>query len=195
MWSRLQGTAIWDKAEAAYASPAGRHYHNIGHVLRLYEIAERSGLRYDRALDLAILAHDAVYDDEPEKERRSADWLLENADEDEDLGVLASAERLVMSTADHAPSADNRLVLLDLHDLGDPGLSLANRELVAQEFGALMGVSREQFLPGNAKFMLGMADRIEAGLSRAPVADEAAFSRIVSGIRGTFEDPGTDLSI
>lgn len=195
MWSRLQGTPIWAKAEAAYAAPDGRHYHNMGHVLRLYEVAEQAGVRYDRALDLAILAHDAVYDDKPEKERRSADWLLENADAEEHLGVLAAAERLVMSTADHAPGADNRLVLLDLHDLGDRVVSLENRELVAAEFGALMGVGREDFLPGNARYMLGMAARIEDGLSRAPAADEAAFRRIVSGIRSTFEHPDAAPSV
>lgn len=187
MWTKLKDTELWKRAETAYAAPEGRHYHNMGHVMRLYEVAEETAVPYDRALDLAILAHDAIYDEKPQKERRSADWLLENAGAEEDPGVIAAAEHLVMTTAHHIPGEDNRLILLDLHDLGDREVSLRNRELLVAEFLALMGVGRQAFLAGNSAFMTGMADGLENGLSQVADPDErAAFSRIISGIRDVF---------
>lgn len=67
MWTKLKDTELWKRAETAYAAPEGRHYHNMGHVMRLYEVAEETAVPYDRALDLAILAHDAIYDEKPQR--------------------------------------------------------------------------------------------------------------------------------
>lgn len=186
MWSRLVGTRIWGLAEEAYAEPAGRSYHTMRHVMRLYELADEAGMPYERALDLAILSHDVIYDSLPEKERRSAEWLLRNSDPGEDPDLLNEAVRLVMSTADHTPGRDNRLILLDLHDLGDEALTMANRELLADEFLALNGVGREDFVRGNAAFMMGMADRIDSGIEDAHEPDREAFRRITGGVRSFF---------
>lgn len=192
-WTRLQDTQIWADAEVAYSQPNGRHYHNMGHVLRLYDVAEETVVPYDRALDLAILGHDVIYDDKPQKELRSAEWLMSYTGP-EDYVDFETAYDLIMSTADHTPCEDNRLILLDLHDLGDHDISIKNRELVASEFQALNGITREQFLDGNTKFMLGLADRIDMAYldPKDHEADIEAFHRISSGIRATFGNDETD---
>lgn len=182
MWSNLVGTNVWNEARAAYQSPAGRHYHNFDHVLRLYEIADDKQLPHDPALDLAILAHDVIYDDAPDKELRSAEWLLDRSNL---LGpdIAGKAADLVMTTARHKPGADDRLVLLDLHDFRDLERSLENRELLVCEFRDLVGVERDGFIAGNTKFLKAMAADIERGLDQALKADRDDWQAIVAGIK------------
>ena len=182
MWSRLEGSLIWEEARAAYAVPGGRLYHDFGHVLRLYEIAAEKGLAHDPALDLAILAHDVIYDRLPLKERRSADWLLERAPASLHEDWVSAAD-MIMTTERHSPGDDDRLALLDLHDLGDLQVSIDNREKLAAEAEALCGTSREAFGSGNAAFMRGMAERIEAGLDATIGQNRAEWERVASGIR------------
>lgn len=190
MWSKLEGTEIWKRAEAAYGEPEGRFYHSMDHVRRLYEIAEETGLVYTPVLDLAILAHDVIYDAQPRKEQRSANWLIaQNPKEFTRTEILAGAA-LINTTIYHYPCLDNRLILLDLHDLGDPDIALVNRDLIAREADALYGVGREEFLTSNSAFMNGLARRIERGLWCVPEKDEIAFRRIVNGIHAVFGDPG-----
>lgn len=181
-WTRIDDTAIWKHALAAYARPEGRHYHGFSHVERLYEIAAEKRLPYDLALDLAILTHDVIYDDKPEKERRSADWLLDFAPV-ADSETWAKAEALVMSTADHQPGGDDRLALLDLHDFVDFERSLRSRELLVDEFAELAGLDRETFLAGNIAFLNGLAGRIEDSLGEARPEDRDEWSAIATGIR------------
>lgn len=182
MWSRLEGTPIWNKARATYADPAGRHYHNFDHVLRLYEIAAEKGLTYSLALDLAILTHDVIWDEHPDKERRSADWLLANA-EGVRPEVLRHAVDLVMSTTRHQPGGDDRLVLLDIHDLQDLDLSIVNRELLMREAAEITGTSREKYLAGNAAFFAKMLSDIGGNLDRADAGDRGSWKAIACGIK------------
>lgn len=179
MWTRLAGTHLWDVAEAAHASPDGRHYHVFAHPLRLYEIAAELDLPYCADLDRAILFHDAIYRGREDDVEESARLLLAQDP------TATKAAWLVRTTQDHTPCRDNRLILLDLHDLGDLEISLENRELLIAEFEALKGVSREDFLAGNAGFMRNMVARIVEGVRSPEVHrdDLPRFGRIVQGIR------------
>ncbi|MFC0339569.1 hypothetical protein [Paracoccus niistensis] len=181
-WTHLEGTEIWNAARAAHAEPKGRHYHNFDHVERLYEIAAEQRVPYDLALDLAILIHDVIYDDQPDKERRSADWMLGFAPVPPDAAWQRAAD-LILSTIHHGPGGDDRLELLDLHDFGDLERGLRNRERLAREFEELAGVKRESFLAGNTAFMAKMADRIEEELDLAPEETRDDWARIAFGIR------------
>ena len=181
-WTRREGTEIWNAARAVHAEPSGRHYHNFDHVERLYEIAAEQDFTYDPALDLAILTHDVIYDDQPHKERRSADWMLGFAPVPPNA-IWQTAADLILSTINHRPGGDDRLALLDLHDFGDLERGLHNRELLAREFEELAGIEPESFLAANTAFMAKMADRIEAELDLAQEETRDDWARIASGIR------------
>lgn len=181
-WTQLEDSAIWKEAKAAYGRPEGRHYHDFAHVERLYEIAAETRLPYDLSLDLAILTHDVVYDDAPDKERRSASWLMDFAPAAPNA-IWQSAVDLVLSTIDHHPGGDDRLALLDLHDFTDLDRSLQNRELLVQEFAALAGADRESFLTGNGAFLEKMAGRIEDDLYLARDEARPQWAQIAAGIR------------
>lgn len=192
MWTRLEGTDLWEVARVAHETPVGRKFHVFEHPLRLYEIAEMLNVPYDVVLDKAILLHDAVYEGKPDDVRRSADLLLTH-----DPSAQRSAD-LIMTTETHAPSSDNRLVLLDLHDLGDVDRALRNRDLIREEFMALKGISAEAYDAGSTAFMQELRDRIVEGVQSARVHrdDLDAFSRILRGMAEVFPKPqASDFSM
>lgn len=172
-WTRLAGSPEWNRAESLYASPDGRFYHGFHHVLRLYEVAAETGVPYDADLDYGILYHDAIYEGDEDDVRRSAEALLSVRP------GAAGAVSLIMTTETHAPTSDNRLVLLDLHDLTIPDLAAKNRELLAAECLALKGVGRDEFDRGSRAFLCGLRRRISAGIGVANQSDADAFRRII----------------
>lgn len=178
-WTRLEGTQLWTKAKACYDSDPRRLFHDWHHIERRYMHAELTfGLEYDAELDKAILSHDVIYDHLPYKELRSAIWLNENDPEDS----LAAMSH-IMATANHAPGADNRMVLIDLADLMNPARIVPDRMLVKQEIMALNGITEMQFAAGNADFFRQMhrhlGDPILAGL---PKWEREAFVKIRAGV-------------
>lgn len=178
-WTQLEGTEIWSRAEAIYNGDPRRIYHVMDHVRRLYHHAAVTfALPYDRQLDLAILAHDVIYDTGPDKELRSADWLLANAAE-----ATEEAHAHIMRTADHLPGGDNRLVLLDLADFMRHETSVSNYELVISENMALHQVGREAVQAANQAYMRGLRDRIQqADLAALPSREKEAFWDILVGL-------------
>lgn len=116
-WTRLTEEPIWAEAERAHRRRFGRVYHDWDRVLRLYV---RAGtllhLPYDRALDLAILAHSAQIDLGGDRRARSVAWLKAHAGPDE---PVEAAGRLILN-GPYRDLTDPRLPLLELSDLGDP---------------------------------------------------------------------------
>ncbi len=145
-WTRLEGTDLWAEAQAAYALPPGRTYHGFGHVLRLYEHAAQTfHLPYDPALDLAVLAHDALIEGS-EAEARSITWLLTRqklvreawsriATSNERFhDVLDRAGRYILATERHRPTLSTAsMVLLDLADFLDAEVSRVNTAMLREE--------------------------------------------------------------
>lgn len=74
MWSKIQNTELAGEALLLITQNAwnGCEYHNLLHVDEMYEYLEENNEPYDEALDWAILFHDIVYDNQPDKESRSA---------------------------------------------------------------------------------------------------------------------------
>ncbi len=178
-WSRLEGTQIWTLAKAQYFSDPRRKYHVWDHVQQLYFHAEHTfRFEYDDQLDRAILGHDAIYDDLPEKERRSADWLMHN-----DPLSTQTAYDHIMRTAGHVPGKDNRILLLDLADFIDFERTARNRALLEEESMELYGISRRDFAKANVKFLDIMASSYTPeALSGLPDWEREAFARISQGI-------------
>lgn len=149
LWTQLHDTPLWTAAKAQYDSNPLRFFHDFSHVGRLYHHAAVTyGFAYDLDLDKAILAHDVIYDDAPEKELRSADWLMLH---DPDPSEAAYAH--IMRTARHQVGTDNRILLLDLADLGDMSRVASDRDRLEAETCALTGCSRQDFARGNSSFL------------------------------------------
>lgn len=123
-WSGDAAAAVWSELAAAYDG-AGRHYHDLRHVLHcLRTLDEVRGESDDAdAVEAAIWFHDAVYDaTRPDNEARSADVAERQL---RDMGAAESfvikVHDLILDTRHTAPptSSDGRwLVDIDLSILG-----------------------------------------------------------------------------
>ena len=179
MWSQVIDTPLGLQARTVYDSDPARHYHNWGHILRLYWHAEHTfALPYDADLDLAILAHDVIYDAAPDKEQRSIDWLTEHA-----KGDVQIANAHIAKTIEHRPSDDNRMVLLDLADLMDAKVSMENFDKIKRESIALYGIDEAMFRQANGVVMTALAQRIKTDLPNCGAAEDLQyFEKILTGI-------------
>ena len=110
-WTALEDGHLWQKVSERMAFPAGRFYHNMDHIRRLYQVAALLKLPYDYDLDLAILFHDVVYNRGPFKELRSIEFMNSL------IGRQDGAEYHIERTIFHRLGGDYRMVLLDLFDL------------------------------------------------------------------------------
>jgi len=124
-WSRLLHTEMGDFVMDVMDNKPELTYHNGGHVRRMYDRARQWRLPYDCALDAAILWHDSVYDSEPDKELRSAEWLRDTAREYPEWFVdvpIARASEMILTTINHIiiPEVSSHLIKLDLFELGIP---------------------------------------------------------------------------
>lgn len=162
-----------------------RRYHNWHHVDRLYTWAHTWGFDYDLALDIAIGFHDAVYDERPNKEVRSADLMRDSIRAFMPYlsqSVIDKAYSLIGTTIDHVPTDDNRLVLCDLADLGVEFYRNINSENILSESILLYpNVKRVDILRNNIIFMRGLRNRLEDN-DNLWSEDYEKFQVIVEGI-------------
>lgn len=188
-WTKLEGTQIWKDAQAAHEIPAGRHYHNMSHVRRLYHHAAATfEMPYCADLDHAILVHDVVYNGRHDDVALSVQWL-----EGQRAGNPVR-KSLVMSTLTHEPCADNRLIILDLADFIYPRISLLNTEKLAREAFAMKGTSRREFLEGASRYLTALSITMQQG-SRASQdhMERNAFRRISGGMSIVVSEIRRDL--
>lgn len=185
-WTKLEGTDLWVQAQAAYALPPGRTYHGFGHVLRLYEHAARTfRLAYDPALDLAVLAHDALIEGSGAEVRSSA-WLLDRGElvraawsrvgppEEAFDQVLDRAGRYILATERHKPTPSTAsMVLLDLADFLDPEVSRANAASLRAEAEALRGWDAATWWKHTRTYLSELSASLASGLCQDGEGDAA----------------------
>lgn len=181
-WTALQDKPIWNKVIEQMQHPKGRHYHNMQHVLDLYNHAAVTfKLPYDPDLDLAILTHDVIYDAGPFKELRSIEWL------DEQGELTAGAEFHIRRTVGHHPCGDFRMVLLDLADLAFIKKRQTNYELIRAESMELYNCTEAQFAFANWEFMSDLRENfVEDRLCCLNHQYKCWFRDIEAGIRWTI---------
>jgi predicted metal-dependent HD superfamily phosphohydrolase len=146
-----------------YATPR-RHYHDLAHVLdclrKADEVYER--LTEGRAVDAALLYHDAVYDaTRSDNEERSAELAARSlAVMGEDASFIAIVRDLIMDTRHVVSPASNDgryVVDIDLSILGEPAERFdAYERAIRQEYGH---VTEEAFRAGRAKVLRAFLDR------------------------------------
>lgn len=179
-WSRLEKTAIWNMARRAHERETWRLFCGFSRVTHLHRAAGSIfRYEYDRSLDRAILARCAVVEgSDPVLD--SAEWLACRLPRPDPVAIA-----LIRSTGDFAPTADNRLILLELSDFAFKESRQQNLSLRLQEMAARYPEADEDWRKDQIRTRLaGIAERIDTGLSGSGLSktDRDAFDIILGGI-------------
>ncbi len=194
-WTRLQGTSIFEAALHHQSSNSRRRYHNADHVLRLYaHAASTFKFPYSRALDLAILTHDVVFDCRTDREIRSVTWLEDHLEQGENDHDFDQARRYILATIDHVLTCKPEMVLLDLADFGDAKTSAQNTGLLRAEAKHLHGVNAQIFAMGCVDYLDGLYKRFKSGVQHLSKDHVELHAEICRGIFKTKSSLHDDCS-
>lgn len=188
-WSKLVSTDMGEYVLGIMQANSSLCYHTPNHVRRIYQHANTLGIEYDINLDAAILFHDAIYDEKPDKERRSADFMEATA-----LNIPAwfegmsvdEIEEMIMNTAGHSvtPGINPAMIMLDLYELTDLESARKNFEDILDESILLYGITRKEAAKGSRDFMVGFSETIilNADTSTSP----EFWSDVLAGVTETI---------
>jgi predicted metal-dependent HD superfamily phosphohydrolase len=186
-WSKLT-PVLTDMIRKEY-DKNGLEYHNWQHIEFMYECASLLKIPYSHALDFAIAFHDIVHDELPNKEQRSAEYMIEMLREalKTDLSfidvpdgiVLYQAKDLIMRTANHefvepidyTDLLGNYLVLLDLAGFSNGFCRDYNSSLIYQECKDLYDIDYPIYCQNSLEFMIGLRDRLQKSLIWCPLSN------------------------
>lgn len=159
MWSKFDEDSLEYYTASLFYESNGLAYHNMDHIQKCYEYLEGMNVPYNEDLDYAVLFHDVVYDENPEKEKRSADFLLER------WPTKTKAADIIMATAKHiiTPDTDDLsrwMIRADLHALGSVHAAIVNYVNIMAESMYLYDISATEFAENNVSFMLNLRETI-----------------------------------
>ena len=201
-WSRIQDTSLAEKANIKLYDNevAGCYYHNAWHVNAMYNYLDKTNEPYDEALDWAVLFHDIVYDNQPEKEKRSAEEFVNmtniyqgcNLDFYGKLRVVS----MIHATQDHSCKSpnDSAIIRADLHALTDPVQVFRNFNLILEESMYLYRIDEKTFADNNIRFMggshlggddRGLYGRVEKNMETDPLHRDF-YNEVKRGIVSTI---------
>lgn len=170
-WSQILHTELADVVmERIYSNSDDNMltYHNMDHIDAMYAYLAETNEDYDEALDWAILFHDAVYDNQPQKERRSAE-LFTNLVKTFDGCVLGDAGKervveLIMSTVEHVVTKPSMspIIRADLAGLANPVTTYYNYSKIMLESKSLYNVTEVDFAEANILYMRKLKDTINS---------------------------------
>lgn len=173
-WSRITDTELareaWDILYDRNYSDCKLAYHNAGHVMTMYRYLEKTNEPYNECLDWAVLFHDIVYDDKPQKEYRSALKFSEMKAVYKgcDLNPIDEAQvaELIMATEKHYVTYPkySAIIRADLHALTDPVMTFYNFKSILKESMYLYEIDERTFADNNIKFMGDLYKRVEMNM-------------------------------
>lgn len=192
MWSKLLETPVGYYAENVMRRNSCA-YHSWGHVLAMFKYLEDNNYSYDIDLDAAILYHDSVYDDLPNKEARSCELFLDyyKMFPDRFSGINKNTvHALIMDTADHTiskglPEVNRAIIRADLHALADGESAFINYHKIMNESIHLYGIDRKTFAVNNIEFMEGLLDRCVNNMHN-DIVYEDFWDSVILGIKETI---------
>ena len=162
-WSQVQDTElaqmarliIWDNYDNRELA-----YHNWDHVKSMYQYLADTNEQYDEALDWAVLFHDIVYDEKPEKEYRSMKVFADMVERYEgctpDIWERDRVCKLILCTVDHIATQypkSSAIVRADLHGLTKSLTSIENFVKIMKESMSLYNIDEVEFAKNSEKFM------------------------------------------
>jgi len=168
-WSRIQDTPLALEARGLIELNGlfGCTYHNFEHVESMYQYLADTNEPYDEALDWAILFHDIVYDDQPEKEYRSMRTFAEMVEKFDgctpDIWERDRVCKLIMYTHDHVVTqypGSSAIVRADLHGLTNQLTAFQNFGKIMSESMKLYSIDEVTFAKNSENFMQGLMMRV-----------------------------------
>lgn len=189
MWSRIQKSKFRDNAylqlHTNYVN--GCSYHNNQHLVDMYNYLLSTNEPYSKGLDLAVLCHDIVYDNEPDKEERSVQWMLDNViyanDNEFSLEDIELASYNIQSTITHIVElpTDSPIIRADLHGFTQTDTVLTNYIKLKAEANNLYNHSELVFAEKQMAFLEGLANRVNKNILLD--SEHSAFwEQVVRGI-------------
>lgn len=162
-WSKILDTDLAIKACEIMDNNEARGctYHNGWHIREMYLYLEKTNEPYDECLDWAVLFHDIVYDNQPEKEYRSAVMFSDMKEKYSgcNLNILDEGHvaALIMATEKHSITypGHSAIIRADLHALTDPLKTFHNYNLILKESMYLYKIDEVTFAENNIRFMGG----------------------------------------
>lgn len=191
MWSKIVHFGVGIIAKDYY-DINGCQYHNWQHILDCYAYLEKTNVPYSVTLDWAVLFHDIVYDNQPEKEKRSADFFMQTITPFDDSLLNENEKQLVyntvMATVTHecnkGPNKEiiNAMIRADLHQLADAARAVANYSKIMNESVKLYGISETEFAKNNLLFMESLEETV---IRNYNLEYDKFWLDVLSGIRLT----------
>ncbi|KAF6260265.1 hypothetical protein COO60DRAFT_1700389 [Scenedesmus sp. NREL 46B-D3] len=193
---------IWEAIVSHY-SASNRHYHNLAHLMCMFDFIKRASkagvtLVDPAAVDWAVWFHDIIY--HPSSKSNEADSAELAGKLLLPAGVPAEtvqkAQRIILATADHhhlAGDADGDVVVdADLSILGAPLQRYADYAVaVRKEYGHL---SDAEFTQGRARVLKGLLDREQLFLTDVGKSTCEAAARANMGHEWRLVFGGSQLS-
>lgn len=174
-WSQVQETELAHHARMTIYGNKNLDYHNWDHVESMYRYLADTNEPYDEALDWAVLFHDIVYDEQPEKELRSAKAFLDMADQytgcTPDIWERGRVYRLILHTVQHVVTPCERasaIVRADLHGLTNELTCYQNFGKIMSESMKLYNIDMVTFAENSEKFMTALLHRVSGNITTDP---------------------------
>ena len=194
MWSQVQHTPLARVVSDYIEQNTKRYkltYHNLDHVASMYAYLEYSKETYDEALDWAVLFHDAVYDDKPDKERRSAELFTEYSESV--AGCVLGTEgrdrvvQLIMATVDHVETKPytSAIIRADLSGLEDPVSTSHNYNKILSESKNLYNIVEHAFAEANIQYMRKLRNTVKLNQSKSS-SNAKFYLAVLRGINQTI---------
>ena len=167
-------------------------YHNWDHVLSMYQYLADTNEPYNEALDWAVLFHDIVYDEKPEKEFRSAKVFEDMASRyfgcTPDIWEQARIMSMINCTAKHVVelSDHSAIIRADLHSLTDKNLAVSNFNKIMNESMKLYNITDKEFAKSSTEFMEQLKLRIHKNWKNDPNYRDF-YAKVEDGIRIIIE--------
>jgi predicted metal-dependent HD superfamily phosphohydrolase len=176
-WSKIQTTALDLEAYLRMIENElkGCVYHNDTHIDSMYQYLKDTEVPYDPVLDWAVLFHDVVYDNQPEKEKRSAELFVDLSSTIKGCDLSDTDKQhvydLIMTTTHHVIDFNmqgcREIIMADLHQLTNVVSTIRNYSLIMDESMNLYKIDETTFARGNINFMEGMGERMELNIENS----------------------------
>jgi predicted metal-dependent HD superfamily phosphohydrolase len=191
-WTRIADTELATEAWKILDS-CDLEYHNGWHVQSMYEYLHDTNEPYDECLDWAVLFHDIIYDDQPEKELRSAKMFVEMVDKFQGCKLRPSDQArvysLIMRTVDHIfmpeIKGSSAIIRADLHALTSPQDTFYNFYSILNESMYLYKIDEVTFANNNINFMEGLFKRVDMNIDLDPTHADF-YKDVKRGITSTI---------
>ncbi len=170
----------------------GCFYHNSEHVRSMYQYLADTNEPYDECLDWAVLFHDIVYDNLPQKEYRSAVMFSDMKARYKgcELSLLDEGHvaALILATENHRVTypGHSAIIRADLHGLTDPVKTMRNFVNIMDESCQLYKITPSNFAKNSESFMESLSGRVQRNISSDPLHAEF-YHKVIQGIELTKE--------